>query len=146
MRPCVPQRQIAERIAHRLEQRLGKTDRERDAERVTKARCVFDGDETGFAGDADRQHPPGIDERGDARGNVSGQRPITQLGLCQISDRQQHVVHGVRTLDAVARINPLKLPFDGIHRLGVQEFAQFGVAQQLAELRLIDRQRLRSPS
>ena len=39
----------------------------------------------------------------------------------------------------------LQLPLDEIERLRIEQLAQLGVAKQLAQLRLIDRQRLRSP-
>ena len=38
----------------------------------------------------------------------------------------------------------LQLPFDEIERVGIQQLAQLGVAKQLAQLRLIHRQRLRA--
>jgi len=39
-------------------------------------------------------------------------------------------------------LHTLKLPLDGLHRIGVQQLAQLGVTDELAKLRLIDGQRL----
>ena len=144
VRARVAQRQVAERIADRLEQRLGNADRQRHAERVAEARGVLDRDEARLAGDADRQHAARGDQRADAGGDVGGQRSLADLGLGEIAERQQHVVHAVGALDVVLRIEPLQLALDRVHRLGVEQLAQLRVAEQLAQLRLIDGQRLRA--
>ena len=44
----------------------------------------------------------------------------------------------------IVRIEPLQLPLDRVHRLGVEQLAQLGIAEQLAQLRLIDGERLRA--
>ena len=48
-------------------------------------------------------------------------------------------------LALVLRVEPLQLALDRVHRVGVEQLAQLGVAEQLAQLRLIDGQRLRAP-
>ena len=47
-------------------------------------------------------------------------------------------------LDAILGVEPLQLPLDRFHRVGVEQLAQLGVAEQLAQLRLIDDERLRA--
>ena len=50
-------------------------------------------------------------------------------------------VHGSRL---VLRLESLELALHGVDRVGIEQFAQFGVAHQLAQLRLVHRQRLRA--
>ena len=54
-------------------------------------------------------------------------------------------MHAVRALDEVLRIEPLQLALDRFHRLRVEQLAQLRIAEQFAQLRLIDGQRLRAP-
>ncbi len=49
-------------------------------------------------------------------------------------------MQSVRALDEVLWIETLELAFDGVHRLGVEQLTQLRVAEQFAQLRLIDRQ------
>ena len=42
-------------------------------------------------------------------------------------------------------VEPLQLAFERLEHVGVDELAQLGVAHQLAQLRVIDRQRLCAP-
>ena len=51
---------------------------------------------------------------------------------------------GVRGPGVIAGLQTLKLPLERVHRLDVEELAQLGVAEELAQLRLIDRQCLRA--
>ena len=143
VRARVAQREVAQRIAHRLQQRVGDADRQRDADAVAEARRVFGRDESRVAGDAHVQRAPRGDQLLDARGHVDRDRPFGDLAARQVAERQQHVVHAVRALDLILRIEPLQLPLDRVHRLGVEQLAQLRVAKQLAQLRLIDRQGLR---
>ena len=138
----VAQRQIAQRIADRLEQRLGDARRQRHAKRVAIACGVFNGDVSRFAGNAHGQHPSRGHQRVDARCDVDSQGPGAHFGICEVANREQHVVDGVCAPGAMSRFEPLELPFDRLHRAGVEQLAQLGVAEQLAQLRLIDRERL----
>ncbi len=134
VRARVAQRQIAQRIADRLQQRLGNADRHRHAQRVAKARGVLDGDQARIAGDANCQHPASGDQLRRPCGDVRGQRPLADLRLREIAQRQQHVVHAVGALHVVLRIEALELPLDRVHRVGVEQLAQLRVAEQLAQL------------
>ena len=144
VRARVPEREVAERIANRLEQRLGDADRQRNAEGVAEARRIFDGDEARIAGDADRQDTARGGERPHARGDVHGDRSLADFVFREIPERQEHVVDAVGALHVVLRIQPLKLPLDRVHRLRVEQLAELGVAEQVAQLRLVDRERLRA--
>ena len=53
-------------------------------------------------------------------------------------------MHSILGLCAELLVQPLQLPLDGIHRVEVEQFPQLGIADELAQLRLIDRQRLRA--
>ena len=63
----------------------------------------------------------------------------------EIADLNQQVVQAVGRSDAIRRIEMLQLPLDAIERFGIEQLAQLRVAEQLAQLRLIDRQRLGAP-
>ena len=62
----------------------------------------------------------------------------------EIAESQQQVVHAVRRSGAVVGREPLQLSLDVVDGVGVEQLAKLGVAQELAELRLVDRQRLRA--
>ena len=149
VRPRVAQHEIADRVADRLEQRLGQALRQRHAERVAVARGVLDGDvaaprrrsarattrraafqrcRTAAATSGDRGCAPAI--------SVDG----------QIADAQQQIVDAVDGRDAVplgSRCCSCRSTLVDAPR--IEQLAQLGVAEQLAQLRLIDRQRLRPP-
>jgi len=54
-------------------------------------------------------------------------------------------MHSIGAPRAVLRVEALKLPLDRLHRLSVEQLAELGVAEQIAQLRLIDGERLRAP-
>ena len=67
-----------------------------------------------------------------------------QLGARQIAEAQQQIVDAVRGARAVVFREALQLLFHLGDRIGIEQFAQIGIAQQLAQLILVDGQRLRA--
>ena len=63
----------------------------------------------------------------------------------QVAETQQQIVHAVGRSRAVALVELLQLALDVGERVRVEQLAQLGLAEQLPQLRLIDRQRLRAP-
>ena len=126
------QGEIAQRIAHRLQQRVGDPGRQRDAERVAIAGGVLRGDVPRLAGDVQVEHAARLDELRRGRGDLGARGPGGQLLGGEIADGEQQVVHRVRTLGAIAGIQTLKLLLDGVHRFGVEQLTQLGAAEELA--------------
>ena len=62
----------------------------------------------------------------------------------EIADTQQHVMQPVHAARAAILVDRLELPLERVEHVGVEQLAQLGVAEQLPELRVIDRQRLRA--
>jgi len=54
-------------------------------------------------------------------------------------------VHGIRTARVVPLVEVLELSFVLLDDVRIEQLAQLGIAEQLAQLRVIDRQRLRPP-
>ena len=139
-------RQIAGRVAHRLEQRFGQPGRHGHAERVAVARHVLDRDVARLAGDRQWHHPPRPHELGH---RVAGACQMPTRSTISSSVRSpmriSEVVDAVGAAHLVAVFEVLQAPLELGECVRVEEIAQFGVAEQLAQLRLIDRQRLRPP-
>ena len=60
----------------------------------------------------------------------------------EVADPQQQVVQAVFRPYFVLVVEVLQLCFESSNRACIEQFTQFGIAEQLPELRLIDRQRL----
>src|SRR5688500_2208105 len=143
VRSRVAKREVAGGIAYRLEQRLGNAWRYRDAERIAIPRHIFDRDIAAFAGDRNRYDAARALQVGQRGANVWQDTPRLELADRQVADPDQQVVQTVARFDPVLLVQMLQLPLDGVECVGIEQLAQLGVAQQLAQLRLIHRQRLR---
>ena len=146
MRPRVAQRKVAGRVADRLEQRLREAGRQRNAKRIAISRHVFDRDEARFARDRQRR-------RSGARARARTLRPRRRAARCApassgsvrspIRISRSCRPSAVLTLYLSSRCWSCRSTW--LQRGGIEQLAQLRVAQQLAELRLIDRERLRPP-
>jgi hypothetical protein len=96
VRARIAEDEIAERIAHRLQQRLGESRRQRGAERVAVARRVLDGAEARRAEDRQAHDPPRALERRQRRGHVAQVAARDDLVRGQVAQPQQQIVEGVR--------------------------------------------------
>ena len=143
VRARIPERQISKRIANRLEERVRNAAGQRCAERVPIAGGILDGDQAIFVRhpDADRA-ARGHEQLRGFRG-VDDLRAFADLVERQIAKRDQHVVNSVDRLHAILFVESLKLALDRVHRIGIEQFAKLGVADELAKLRLVDGERLR---
>ncbi len=146
VRSRVAQREIAGRIPHRLEQRLRKTRRQRHAERIAIPRDVLDRDEAAFARHGQRHDPPRAFQLADRRRRCRARRSaLAVLASVRSPMRISRSCSpsAVRTLYLSSRCWSCRSMAE--QRVGIEQLAQLGVAEQLAELRLIDRERLRAP-
>src|SRR6185503_2789702 len=94
-RPRVAKDQIAGWIAHRLEQRLGESRRQRNTERVAIARDILDRDVSPGAGQRQRYGPPLVLELVDRGGHVRDHASRFELLEVEITDSQQQIVQAV---------------------------------------------------
>ncbi len=140
--PRIPTREVERRITSGLQQRFGKPGRQRDAERVAISGGVFDRDEPCGVGHVHRDDPPLPSQ---ARDGLVGRhrRARGNLLRAEIAEVQQQVVDAVNRARAIALVELLQLPLDVGHRVGVEQLAELGFTEQLAKLRLIDRECLR---
>ena len=140
----VAQREVAERIAHRLEQRFGDAGGQRHAERVA--------DSAAASSTAMTRGSPAMRTARTRRAAASASTLAATSTLIdrardlrgrQIAERQQHVVDAVGALHAgtggSSRWSCRSIASIGV---GVEQLAQLRVAEQLAQLRLVDGQRL----
>src|SRR5207237_8795782 len=137
----VAHHEIADWIGARLHQTLGHAGRQRNAERVAITARVFDGDEALFARDDD------LDDaslRGELANRVArlDDRTCRDFVRRQIADAQQQIVNRVDRLRLVALVEVLQLDLRLFDRGGIEQLAQFGFAQERAEVRLVDGERL----
>src|SRR5262245_63478946 len=136
MRSRVTQRQIASRIANRLEQDLRQTLRHWCAETVAIASHVFDGDVPLFTGDGQRDDARDALEIGGRSARVRQRAPRLDLVDREIADAEEEVVDTVRCAGVMRGVELLKLTLDRIDGCRVEELAQLGVGEQFAQLRL----------
>ena len=127
----------------RLQQRLGKTGRERNTERITITSGVLDWQHPGLAGNVHRDDAATAAElfERDRRVDATARRHFRRR---EIAQTEQQIVNAVDRSRLVRRLELLHLRFHFGERIGVEQFAQLDVTKQLAKLRLVDRQRLRA--
>ena len=137
--------EVASGVAHRLEQGLGQPRREGCAQRIAVARHVLHRDVARLAGHRQSDQTPCPHELGYGLCGAGKGRALDDLIEGEIADANQQVVDGVGAARLVAVFQVLQAPLELGERVRIQQVAKFGVAQQFAQLRLIDRQRLRAP-
>jgi hypothetical protein len=143
VRPREPQHEIAERIGDRFQQRGRKTGRRHAPEGVAEPRDIFRHHEARLPRHGERRDPlgaeqlrqPGLDRR-----RVGSSADL--LGR-QIADATQEIVERFRGVDRRA-VQALQLALEGLHGFRIDQLAEFGLAEQIAQQRMIDRQRLRA--
>ena len=128
------------------EERVGETLRDHDAQRVAVLRRVLGRDEARlerdrYANDAAlllEIREPLVDVRAadGARGD---------LVAPQIAEPQQQVVDCVGMLRDAVRREVLELQLELVERVSIEQLAQLGLTEELAQLQRIDRERLRAP-
>jgi len=132
------QHEVAGRVAHWLEQRLGKARRQGRAERVAIPGDVFDRDVPPLSRNRERDDAACLLEVFDLAACLWHGAARLDLVRCEIADLNQQVVQAVSRSNPIRRIEMLQLSLDEIERFRIEQLAQFRVAQQLAQLRLID--------
>ena len=75
-----------------------------------------------------------------ALGDLRAERSCRNFLAGEIAKRQKQIVDAVSAPGLVAGFQPLKLTLDVVYGLGVEQFTELCVTNELAELRLVDRQ------
>lgn len=134
----VPGDQVAERVGHRCQVRLGHPHRQRHPERVAQPGGVLDAHPAFLAGDPDPQRPAG---RRQLHRPVHRYAPLGQLRLAQVADHPEQLGDVLGVAGATLVGAPAHLPLGlGEHRR-VEQFAQVHPAEQFAEQGRVERQR-----
>jgi hypothetical protein len=140
-----PREQVRGGILDRREKRLGQTRRRHRADGVAVTAGVLGRDPAPLAADRDLDRAPLRRERAQpARGLVGLLRPLADLALRQVADREQQVVEVVGAPRAMGP-EPLQRALQVRDRVRVEELAQLRLAEKLAQLRRVDGERLRPP-
>ncbi len=142
MRARIAAHQFKHRMRHRLEQRSRQPRRQRNAQPIAIARGVFGGDQPLFAGDAQLQQSPRANQPVDMLEQVRRNHAPAQFLARQIAQPQAQIVNAVGRARAIILREALRRLFHFRNRVGVEQLAQIGLAQQLAQLLLIDGERL----
>src|SRR5207248_1763708 len=92
----------------------------------------------------DGEHAALAHERLDRASDVGGRRALRDLVAREIAEPEEQIVDGIGGARAEALVETLELALELDQHRGVEELAELGIAQELAELRLIDGERLRA--
>ena len=87
--------------------------------------------------------PPRLNERPHRLRDLRADGASGEIPGIEIAERQQHVVDAVAISRVEFRIETLQLALDLFHGVAVQQLAQFGIADELTQLRLVHGERLR---
>ncbi len=140
-RPCVRAKRatrIDERVVHFSEERVRQPARRRDAERVAVARRVFDRDEARLAGDADCARR---DDRARARRAIRARFVgSVRAAISRSRDRRPRGARrGARRRGSRGESRRWRRLLVRREHLFVEQLPELRLAEQLAELRVIDR-------
>src|SRR5262245_46296421 len=133
MRSGESQREIAKRIVDPMQKTVGELTRDIETKAVAISGDILDGNVTARAGDRKRDRPSGCDERLNRIGEFRCRDTFSNFIACQIADGQQQVVQAVQMSHVILRIKPLQLTLERQHRLQIEKFPEFRVADQLTK-------------
>ena len=146
MRAAEAPHQIADRIGDRLEQRHRQSRRQRHADRIAIARRILDRDEALARRRCARRSARRVLTSSSIAGSATPASLRSSISVArQIAEPQQQVVNRIGRSRMETRRQVLQLLLERVEHGFVEQIAQLGVADQIAQLRLIDRQRLRAP-
>ena len=108
---------------------------------ATETRGILDRDIALFVGDADAQHAPLLHQRPQPN-LTAGLAAKHNFFRTQITEPQHQVVYGIRMARFLPCPQKLQLLFDIEQGIRIEQLAKIGIAQKLAQLRLINGERL----
>ena len=142
VRAGVAQHQVAQRIRHRLGERLRHPDRQRGPERVAHPAGVLDRQPALLAADPHPDRPPRRLQRVEPlRAHPAGRG----LGGGQVAEEAQQVGRALDVAGVPVRRQPLQRRLDLGQHLGVEQLADRLRAEQLGQQRGVQRQRRGPP-
>ena len=106
----VPRHQVAQRIGHRLGERLRHADRKRHAERVAQPPSVLDGGPALLAGDPDPDRPSGVLQRRQVPRRIRRlDAPFGHGGRRERPEQPEQVGHPLEVAGLAVGREPLQL-------------------------------------
>lgn len=129
--------EVAERVLDRLGEGLRDADRQRRTERVPQPARVLDRRPVVGAADTDPDRAAGA---GQLPGPLRVGAALGQFGVGERAQHAQQVRDAFGVLHASVLGEPLELPLQLRQHLGVQQLAQFRLAQQLGQQPRVQRQ------
>jgi hypothetical protein len=141
-RAGVAEQQVAQRIRHRLGERLGHADGQWYAERVADPTGVLDRAPPLLAGDADPDHPPHRLQVGEP---LRCDATVARLGGGQRPEEPQQVCRALGVAGMPVGGEPLQRPLDLDDHLGIEQLPDRLGAEQLGQQRRVQRQRGGAP-
>ena len=138
--------QLGQRVVDRLQEGLGQARRRRHPQRVAQPAGVLGRQQARLAGHRHLDHAPlGQQLRHPAVGRRGRLAARAGLVARQVAQAQQQVVQAVGAPRAVLLVEGLQGPLQRVERGRVEQLAQLGLAQQLAQLARVDHQGLGAP-
>ncbi len=135
--------EIAERIGHGREERRRQAAWERDPERIAEAARVLDGGEAALPPDREGEDPVGVAQRRqERRRRLRWSTALGDLRLREVADGEQEIVQAVGVDGGTVAAQVLERPREVGDGGGVEQLPQLGLAEQLAELRGVDAERV----
>ena len=129
-------------MRHRLEQRSRQARRQRNAQPIAITRGIFGGNQALFAGDAQLQQSPRANQPVDLIRATLAKPRAAPVFARKIAQPQAEIVNAVGRARAIILRKALRRLFHFGDGVGIEQLAQIGLAQQLAQLILIDGERL----
>ncbi len=152
MRARVAGDELAERVGDGLEERDREAERRHHAEGVAQPARVLGGGDAALAADLDLDGASIPDELVDPCGGALGghvgrgvraDRAPGDLVAREIAEREQEIVRLVLVLERRSAVEALERRLEGQHGVRVEQLAQLGLAEQLAQAAVIDGEHLR---
>ena len=139
VRASVTANKFQHRLRHRIHERGGQPGRKRNSKRIAIARGILHRNQTSLAGNAQFEQ------------SARTQQPIkrfehgwvdhtpSQFGARQIAQSQQQIVNPVSGTRPIRLNQALRRLFHFGNSVGIEQLAQIGLAEQFAQLVLVDR-------
>ena len=123
--------QFKHRRLYRLQQGLRDAGRKGNAQRITIASRVFNGNQPLLPGNLDFEQAAGTEQPLQMAGQLRVGETTQQLVAGEIADAEQQIVDAVGGANSLGFQQPLELLFHFGDGIGVQQLTQVGIAQEI---------------
>ncbi len=129
---------VEQGVGRGLEKGGWKARRERNTEGIADTGDVFNGKDAFFAGDAKFDGATGANQTFEGGIEVETSGALGQFGAGEVAEAEEEVMDTVEGAGAVGVGEGLKLFLGFLDGVEVEEFTEISVAEELAELVLVD--------